>query len=93
MNGLLDGEGDSAAVDPSTSASPVRGTRADQLGSWRTLYKPNNGSPADDALGEAIFALSAEIGDLEAWNDAPDRGQEDVLDVFDRLIERAGQAA
>ncbi len=67
---------------------------ARSLDIWRrTLYKPNNGSPAGDALGEATSALSAEIGDPEAWNDALDRSQGDVLDMFDRLIERAGRAA
>lgn len=75
-----------AAVEPWSPSARRWSAEGALVGSWRTLYKPNNGSLDDDALGKALIALTNVIGDPRAWNDALGRDQHQVLETFDRLI-------
>lgn len=78
------------AVEPWNPSARKWSAEGALVGSWRTLYKPNNGSLCDDALAKALLALTEVIGDPRAWNDSLERDQHQVLETFDRLIGRGG---
>jgi len=79
---------DGAPVDPSNPAArrwSVAGALLAVWEEWRGAGKPADLVSRDFA--EAGLALRAAVGDIVAWNDAPERTHGEVLAAFDRAIE------
>jgi hypothetical protein len=79
---------DGAPVDPSNPAArrwSVAGALLAVWEEWRSAERPADVVSRDFA--EAGLALRAAVGDIVAWNDAPERTHGEVLAAFDRAIE------